>query len=590
MKATAIQKSSLRELLIKRSHYDDDAYVIQWKRSFIPSNSLGAVYALVEDVRQRGTLDVDLEVEAFDETHTVLPIRRLVSELSAPGVRGVVFMVGVQSNQFPRAMDIARPFVRANVPVAIGGFHVSGCIAMLPELPPDLAEARSLGITLFAGEAEGRMESVLRDVAQGQMKPVYDFLKDLPDLPGAVAPFLPLEVADRYMRRFTSIDAGRGCPFQCSFCTIINVQGRKSRHRSPDDVERLIRENHARGIRRFFITDDNFARNQDWEAILDRIAELREKHGIKAKLTLQVDTLCHRIPRFIEKSKRAGVNRVFIGLENINPANLKSAQKHQNKITEYRRMLQAWRAAGVLTYAGYILGFPADTPESIARDIEIIKRELPIDILEFFVLTPLPGSEDHQRLHREGVPMDPDMNRYDLEHVNTDHATMSRAELQAVYHDAWSRYYTPEHIETILRRAESSGVGAKRAANMVMQFYGSVKYERVHPLQSGLFRIKRRDSRRSELPSESPLIFYPRRVWEILSTYLPAGLMWARIERLHRRIAREPNARDYLDFATTPVPDHPEAESLEMYEKSPEARAAVAKAKSHSPRPREATA
>ena len=111
---------------------------------------------------------------------------------------------------------------------------------------------------------------------------------------------------------------------------------------------------------------------------------------------IQVDTLCHKIPNFIEKAKRAGVTRVFIGLENINPDNLAAAKKRQNKITEYRKMLLAWKAQGIITLAGYILGFPADTPETIRRDIEIIQRELPLDVLEFFCLTPLPGSEDHQ--------------------------------------------------------------------------------------------------------------------------------------------------------------------------------------------------
>ena len=114
--------------------------------------------------------------------------------------------------------------------------------------------------------------------------------------------------------------------------------------------------------------------------------------------TIQVDTLCHKIPNFIEKATAAGVRRVFIGLENINPDNLIAAKKRQNKITEYREMLQKWRDHGAITYAGYILGFPADTKESILRDIEIIKRELPLDILEFFFLTPLPGSEDHKTL------------------------------------------------------------------------------------------------------------------------------------------------------------------------------------------------
>ena len=66
-------------------------------------------------------------------------------------------------------------------------------------------------------------------------------------------------------------------------------------------------------------------------------------------------------------------------------------------------MLQAWTGRGVLTYAGYILGFPGDTPDEHRRDIRIVQQELPVDLLEFFMLTPLPGSADHQSLHNNGV-------------------------------------------------------------------------------------------------------------------------------------------------------------------------------------------
>ena len=236
------------------------------------------------------------------------------------------------------------------------------------------------------------------------------------------------------------------------FCTIINVQGRKSRRRSADDVERLIKHHWAEGVRRFFITDDNFARNKDWESIFDRIIELRERHQLDPRFIIQVDTLCHKIPNFVAKAARAGVMRVFIGLENINPANLLAAKKRQNKITEYRSMLLAWKKAGIVTYAGYILGFPADTPQSIREDIEIIKKELPLDILEFFCLTPLPGSEDHKVLWQKGAWMDPDMNKYDLEHVVADHPKMTREQWAEIYRSAWDAYYTPEHIETIMRR------------------------------------------------------------------------------------------------------------------------------------------
>ena len=180
------------------------------------------------------------------------------------------------------------------------------------------------------------------------------------------------------------------------------MQGRKSRLRSPDDLERVVRENYAQGIKRFFITDDNLARNSEWEALFDRMIKMKVDEGMDIGFTIQVDTLCHKIPNFIEKATKGGARRVFIGLENINPDNLIAAKKRQNKITEYREMLQKWREHGAITCAGYILGFPGDTKESILRDIEIIKRELPLDILEFFFLTPLPGSEDHKVLLRQG--------------------------------------------------------------------------------------------------------------------------------------------------------------------------------------------
>ena len=247
-------------------------------------------------------------------------------------------------------------------------------------------------------------------------------MNDLPSIEGTPAPFLPRRYVVRTLGLSASFDAGRGCPYQCSFCTIINVQGRKSRYRSPGDIEQLVRLNFAQGVSSFFITDDNFARNKEWESIFDRLIDLRERDGIPIRLLIQVDTLCHKIPNFIQKAKRAGVTKVFIGLENINPDNLAAAKKRQNKITEYRKMLLAWKAQGIITFAGYILGFPADTPATIRRDIAIIQQELPVDLLEFFCLTPLPGSEDHKTLWKNGVAMSSDLNIYDTEHACTAHS------------------------------------------------------------------------------------------------------------------------------------------------------------------------
>src|SRR5271166_6660943 len=505
----------------------------------MPANSLASVYGLIDDCARRQILgsDTDIEIVAIDETNTRVRTDLIISDMRANNNFGFVGLVGVQSNQYPRSLHIAKPLREAGIAVIIGGFHVSGMLAMFPDVMADLQEALDMGITLFAGEAEGRMDEVMRDAAAGALKPLYNYIDDLPALEDAVTPFLPGNSVCKTIGNVTTFDAGRGCPFQCSFCTIINVQGRKSRHRSPDDVERILRKNYAVGIDRFFITDDNFARNKDWEATFDRIIELREQHGMDVRFLIQVDTLCHKIPNFVAKAKRAGVTRIFIGLENINPDNLLAAKKRQNKITEYRNMLLAWKSVGIWTYAGYILGFPNDTPESARRDIEIIKKEMPLDVLEFFFLTPLPGSEDHKTLWKKGAPLDPDLNKYDLEHALTPQAHMSKAEWEKLYRDAWAIYYTPEHIETILRRAQAYGINILRLAQIILWFAASLAVEKVHPLQGGILRLKNRHERRPELPIEPVWKFYPWLAADFLIKHARvAAAAWSMF-RIYRRVA-----------------------------------------------------
>ena len=563
-------------ILIKPSHYADDGYVVQWARAVIPSNTLAVLYSLGRDSAERAVLgpDTAIDITVIDEINSRVKIQQLLSRFRRHGGFGLLGIVGVQSNQFPRALDIARPFRAAGVPVMIGGFHVSGCLAMLPELQADLKVALDMGVSLFAGELEGRMDAVLGDAANGTLQPIYNYLKDLPALESQPTPILPPAHLRRTIQSLASFDAGRGCPYQCSFCTIINVQGRKSRGRTADDVERTIREHWAHGIRHFFITDDNLARNKDWEPIFDRIIELRERHGMKVKLMVQVDTLCHKIPNFIEKATRAGTNRVLVGMESINAANLIAAKKRQNKITEYRKMLLAWKNAGAITTAGYILGFPFDTPESIREDIEIIKKELPLDILEFFILTPLPGSEDHKVLYTKGEWMDPDMNRYDGEHAVSNHPKMTKEVWEEVYQDAWRTFFTPEHMETLLRRGAAAKCSMSRLVTFIYMFASSVPIEGVHPLQGGLLRRKYRLDRRPGMPIEPAWAFYPKLAAELASKTARAVRLAAWLGMTMRRIERDPDRFAYTDQALTPVTEG-EEETLALFTHSDAARHAV---------------
>jgi len=579
-RVSARNASRFHFVMIKPTHYDDDGYPIQWFRSAIPSNTLACLNGLAEDARRREILGpgVDIGLHTYDETNRRVRPDRIIRMIRKEGGKALIGLVGVQSNQFPRAVDLARPFLAAGLPVCIGGFHVSGCLAMLPEMPPDMREAQALGISFFAGEAEeGRLDQVLCDAWNGALAPLYNFMDHLPSLAGEPPPILPLQHVRRTSGTMSSIDLGRGCPYQCSFCTIINVQGRKSRYRSPDDLEKAIRANYAQGIKRFFITDDNFARNHDWEALFDRMIELRVGEGLDIGFTIQVDTLCHKIPNFVEKATMAGAGRVFIGLENINPDNLIAAKKRQNKITDYREMLQKWRAHGAFTCAGYILGFPGDTKQSILRDIEIIKRELPLDILEFFLLTPLPGSEDHKVLSQKGVWMDPDLNKYDLNHRVTHHGKMTDAEWEDAYRAAWDAYYSPDHVRTILRRAAVNRLKyLKSVLSTILWFNVMIPFEGVHPLEGGALRLKHRRDRRRGLPLENPFVFYPRFVSETLVKVARYWSVYRRFKAVFDEVRTAPDREAYSDVAIAP-PRADEFEALDLYHATFGGEAALAR-------------
>src|SRR5262245_50863420 len=181
--------SSLVLLLIRPSKYDDDGYVIRHWRGVLPSNTLNCLHSLTIDAIESGELDdVGVTVRLFDETVDRVDPARLARKYCEDGVRVVAALAGVQTNQFPRARDLAHQFKAHGIDVMIGGFHVSGAIAMAPTRPPECQALLDAGITVVIGEVEGRWASLLRDAADGALRPLYDFLAVPPDLTYAPIP------------------------------------------------------------------------------------------------------------------------------------------------------------------------------------------------------------------------------------------------------------------------------------------------------------------------------------------------------------------------------------------------------------------
>ena len=188
MKAAG-HSSVFHVFLVRPSKYDDEGFVIRHWRSVVPSNSPACLRGLTEDVRQRRLLgDVDLRIHGLDEAVAKIPLGRICRLSRRVGERVLVCLVGVQTNQFCRAADIALALRQEGVEVMIGGFHVSGMLAMFPTVSPEIQQLLDAGVSVVAGEVEHQWADLLRDAYQARLQSVYRFLDNPPDLCHAPRP------------------------------------------------------------------------------------------------------------------------------------------------------------------------------------------------------------------------------------------------------------------------------------------------------------------------------------------------------------------------------------------------------------------
>ena len=506
---------SMRVVYILPSRYDDEGYVHRYWRGVLPSNTLCVLRSLTEDLARSKALGeaVDLSVEVYDDSVQAPPVEKLIRQHQRrPHERLVIGLVGVQSNMFPRASDLALRFRQANIPVLIGGFHVSGVLKLFDTPTRELERLLQHGVTLVQGEAEApnALAGILKDALENRLQPIYR-ITELPVITDAPVP----QPADDYLKRFMAsmgtIDTSRGCPFNCSFCTIINVQGRKMRSRSASAILKTIEENYERGFRIYFFTDDNLSRSPVWESLFDGLIELR-KTGKAIRFMMQVDTQAWKIPRFREKASQAGCSMAFIGMESVNPANLEAMGKKQNKVEEFAQMVQAWREADILVHVGYIIGLPYDTPESVRKDIHVLKDTMKVDQASFFMLTPIPGSRDHLDMVRKQIPLDADLNNFDSFHETFRHPNILPGAWRKLYEEAWDQFYAKENMVNILLRASKNqywNIFWQLIWNRYATFY------RTHPMLIGFFRRRKRTDRRPSFRLESRWRYFLRRTKDV---------------------------------------------------------------------------
>jgi len=504
-------------VLIKPTHYDDQGFPYRFARGVLPSNSMAVMYALTRQALARLVpASVETEVHLLEDGiyRHAKQLVRLYRRFPESGTQLIVGLVAVQTAQFPRACDLIARWQACGATCVIGGFHVSGLISTLYDgvadsqrtdipcphrMPEDLQALISRGAVIFHGEAEERWAQVLEDILDGRVQPLYR--GGQPDLAQAQLPeYPPAYLGRSFATAMRTVDTGRGCPFGCSFCTIINVQGRTLRIRDPAAVVEYLKQLGLRNPNaNVFFTDDNFARNPRWEEILDGLS--RERCTVR--FMIQADLACGKIPGFLAKLAAAGCGKIFMGVESVNPKNLAEANKRQNQVDAYAQLWQRCHELDIVVHAAYIIGFSHDTAESVAQDVEQLAR-LGADLVSFYMLIPLPGSEDHARAVAAGLDLDLDYNRYDSCHATFPHPLMPQAAWVSAFARSWRQFYCAAHMVSALKRFTSR----KERLNLLYNYIWyrwSVVTERAHPMIAGFYRFRPYRDRR---PGAPPLPFW----------------------------------------------------------------------------------
>ncbi len=544
---------TIRVYFIKPSKYDDDGYVQYFRYGVQPNNTLTVLAALNEAFNRRYSAErnVYLETVIWDEicdgVISAETIKAIAEKAREDGVELLIGLSGVQSNQYPRGRDLGLQFVSQGLPTIMGGFHVSG-------YPDSCKFLNECGITTVVGEAENLWGEIIEDFLRGDLQKSYSVTQGIRAKTGKDDIIVPLiteallpVVDDRYLTRFfntsmTTLDTSRGCPFTCSYCSVKNVMGRTMRSREPDAVVAWVRDavqNH--GIESLFLVDDDFFRSPRWEEILLGLGELKKQFPkLSFMMQVDVDASCYanvaegetetakhrRSRRFTELAAAAGCYMAFVGIESLNPDNLNFATKYQNTddrqhkmkleeararvINKYRRVVDNWHKVGVSVHAGYMLGFPFDGPDC-GRIAAATLKKIGFDIVSFFIMTPLPGTEDQVRSAKEGLISDWDFNNLDSQHVTLKHELLDKASWMQAYREAFTRFYSlPRLLQNIFTVCAGRGLSAESRRSVLVQFvYYFFSYRQGrHPMVGGIWPIKRRDVRRMVINDEEARRLY----------------------------------------------------------------------------------
>lgn len=536
----------LRAVLVAPSRYDEKG-VLVFRIGINQNGSLGAISGLIEDYNRRHEGRSEIRYDVFDEhvREAVTPslLGAWKADAARAGERFALLVCGIQTATWPRGRDVALMARALGIDVVAGGVHLSSH-------GPSVDFLTSSGVSVGIGEVEPIWDRIVGDAMQGSLAPLYRIAEDegvrvktavsditAPDLDRQTFPHMPRQHLARYLNpSHLYVDGSRGCPYLCSFCSVKNTFGRTVRGRDPATLVAWMADRVDRdGIRWFTFTDDNFIRNPRHLEILEGLAKIRAQgRRFSIGLILDVESSCYatedsprgeRTRRFLALCRDAGVSNVFMGLESTNDASLQQMAKQVNRdrkasaadapraiVDRYRTAVRAWHGIGASVECGYIIGFDADGPGEgarAARDMVAIG----IDIVSFYLLTPLPGAEDYARARTDGTLIERDFNEYFRNRTMVAHPRLAPAELEAELRRAVHTFYSWRHVLGRLARG-LLGIGRPRVTSpwIFVKRQGGYKMMILAGMytyfEGGLFRRVSKGARRAAVTDAEARAYY----------------------------------------------------------------------------------
>lgn len=465
--------AALRVVLIKPSKYAPDGFVERFRRGFMPNSTLLHIKSMTPSVVNGRPVTV----ETVDEY--TRPDLDYLDRLR-PEHCTLLALVGVQSHQMHRALDLAALARSRGVPhCVIGGPHPMTC---------DTSEVRGRGVSFAVSEAELVWDAILRDADAGELAPVYgegQRWQQRLDPPVLSPP--SAEELRRYVVPMVGIYPARGCPFNCNFCSVVKIAGKQVRSQPVETTLATLVAARAAGARLAMFTSDNFNKYGEVRTLLEAMIERR----IGLPFTAQCDVQLGRDEALIALLARAGCVQVFVGVESFDRAILKAARKTQNDPTKYSDLVRLCHRHGITTHFSNILGFPEQDEAAIAEHLRVLRAMRPY-LASFYVLTPIPGTDQYEDFRRDGLIEETNLDRFDATNAVWRHPRIAPRRLEQLMFQGYRDFYSTRHVlsQTFGHRWNAPwfvhGVGIGYAA-----FARHAARRAMHPMAGGLWRVAR---------------------------------------------------------------------------------------------------